>query len=103
MPPISKLSLNFISSLLTSKRKPTDMFETYRQDKKDIDTLVVSDDENDVSVQDEKQSLRRKAIDESEKRLKDSIAKKKDSDINVNNEMKNLNLNVFDNFSITKN
>jgi hypothetical protein len=99
MPPMTKLCNEFVASLLTSQRKTTEKSETINLS----DTVVeFSDDEMDITETDET-TLKRKAYEESEKKIKEHIAKKKEADLNIENELKNMKLDEVVDFCISKN
>lgn len=99
MPPMSKLCSEFVASLLTSQRKTIKKSETIKLS----DTVVeFSDEEMDVTEMDAA-VLKRKAYEESEKKIKEHIAKKKEADLNIENELKNMKLDEVVDFCITMN
>lgn len=99
MPPMSKLSNDFVTSLLTSQRKSVQKPESI----KFSDAVVeFSDEEMEVTETDETMT-KRKAYEESEKKIKEHIAKKKEADLNIENELKNMKLDEIVDFCITKN
>ena len=99
MPPMSKLCNEFVASLLTSQRKTVQKSETI---KFSDDVVEFSDEEMEVTEIDET-TAKRKAYEESEKKIKEHIAKKKEADLNIENELKNLKLDEIVDFCITKN
>lgn len=62
-----------------------------------VETMEVSDDENETSPQDEK-IIRRKAIEKEEKAMKGQIAKKKEAVTNIESKMKSLKLDEVNSF-----
>lgn len=101
MPPISKLCNDFVASLLITQRKTIEKSETIKISN---NVVEVSDDEemNEPSEVD-MIIMKRKAYEESEKKIKEHIAKKKEADLNVENELKNMKLDEIYDFCITKN
>lgn len=96
---MSKLCNSFVASLLTThyknieKPKPVEF----------IDTVVeVSDDDMDELEESDNQTMKRKAYEESEKKIMEHIAKKKEADLNIENELQNLKLDEILDFCITK-
>lgn len=96
MPPMRLLSKDFIGSMLSAERQEkSQALETTEP----VETMVISDDENDISPQDEK-ILRRKAIEKEEKFMKEKGAKKKEAVGNIESRMKNLKLDCIEDFEI---
>jgi hypothetical protein len=103
MPPLSKLSKELVSSLLTSQHKA---WEATRKEAaaaadEEMGTFVLSDDENENAAQDSKKS-KRKAAEDGEKLMRERISKSIDVKFDIDRDMKNLKLSEFDNFCITK-
>lgn len=96
MPPVRLLSKEFIGSMLSSQRQ----VKPQRDEIAELEeTMVISDDENDISPEDEK-ILRRKAMEKEEKVMKEKGAKKKESVSTIESRMKSLKLDSIKNFII---
>jgi hypothetical protein len=94
MPPMRLLSKDFIGSMLSTqqtKPKQSEFVEEF------VETMEISDDENDVSPQDEK-IARRKAIEKESLAMRGHVAKKKEAVSNIESKMKGLKLDVVDEF-----
>lgn len=89
------LSKEFIGSMLSTQQqmKPqrSELEETV------VDTMEISDDENEISPQDEK-IIRRKAIEKEEKAMRGQIAMKKEKITNIESKMKSLKLDLVNDF-----
>lgn len=97
MPPLRLLSRDFIGSFLATEQpaKPSKI-----KDKPIIiDTMEISDDENEISAESLKIE-RLKALDKEARKIKDLSAKKKDLDLVIQKKLKCLNLNSIDQFEI---
>lgn len=97
MPPMRLLSKDFIGSMLTSqqqaKAQRSEFFEEI------VETMEISDDENEISPQDEK-IMRRKAIEKESLAMRGQIAKKKEAVTNIESKMKSLKLDSIDDFDL---
>lgn len=96
MPPIRLLSRDFIGSMLAAQKplKPQ-----HNETDKNIETMEISDDENEISPDDSK-ILRRRAMDNEEKAMKEKGAKKKEAVNNIETRMSNLKLDFIVDFEL---
>lgn len=90
MPPLRILSKDFISSLLTIETKKESQDED--ENVTAMESMVMSEDEDDVVVENDKLS-RRQALENAEKIIKEKSAKKKIIS-NIENKLNNLKLNI---------
>jgi hypothetical protein len=95
MPPMRLLSKDFIGKLLSTENrvKPQES-----EEEENVETMEISDDENENSPTDEK-IVKRKAMEKEEKSIRDG-AKKKESVNNIENRMKNLKLDSLKDFDV---
>lgn len=97
MPPMRLLSKDFIGSMLTThqqtKAKPSEVLD------ESVETMEISDDENDFTRQDEK-IIRRKAIEKESLEMQGQVAKKKEAVTNIESKIKGLKLDLVDDFEI---
>jgi polyhydroxyalkanoate synthesis regulator phasin len=94
MPPMRLLSKDFIGSMLSTQQtqpKPSEFVEEI------VETMEISDDENEASPQDEK-IARRKAIEKESLAMRGEIAKKKEAVTNIESRIKGLKLDLLDEF-----
>lgn len=96
MPPIRLLSKDFIGSMLSSQKQVKPQRDEVAEL---VETMVISDDENDISPEDEK-TLRRKAMEKEEKVMKETGAKKKEAVTTIESKLKSLKLDVIEKFEI---
>ena len=96
MPPTRLLSKDFIGSMLSSQKQVKHQRD---EEAEPVETMVISDDENDMSPEDEK-ILRRKAIEKEEKVMKEKGIKKKESVSTIESRMKSLKIDSINNFEI---
>lgn len=96
MPPMRLLSKDFIGSMLSSQKQVKPQRDEMAEPE---ETMVISDDETDISPEDEK-ILRRKAMEKEERAMKEKGAKKKESVNSVVSRMKSLKLDFVKNFEI---
>lgn len=91
------LSKDFIGSMLTTqqqtKAKQSEIHE------ESVETMEISDDENEISPEDEK-IIRRKAIEKESLAMQGQVAKKKEAVTNIESKMKSLKLDLVDEFEI---
>lgn len=96
MPPMRLLSKDFIGSMLSSQRQEKPQVQ---ESVEPVETMLISDDENDISPEDEK-ILRRKAIEKEGKVMKEKGAKKKEAVGTIESRMKSLKLDCIKDFEI---
>lgn len=93
MPPLRILSKDFISSLLTiEKKKEAQDEDEDENDTTAMESMIMSEDEDDVVPENEKLS-RRQALENAEKIIKEKSVKKKIIN-NIENKLNNLKLNI---------
>lgn len=96
MPPMRLLSKDFIGSMLAAQ-KPAKLQHNDSDD--NIETMEISDDENDVSPQDKK-LIRRRAMDNEEKAMREKGAKKKEAINSIEDRIKNLKIDCIKGFEV---
>lgn len=98
MPPTRLLVKDFITSLVTSEVSEKKSISTTKSHiRHELETMVISDDEND---KDETNILRRRAIQQQQDNMQAEIVKKKEAFRSVEKKMRNMKLDVVDEFEI---
>jgi hypothetical protein len=95
MPPMRLLSKDFIGSMLSAQKQ----VKTRRQETHEIETMLISDDEADISPEDEK-IVRRKAMEREEKAMRENGAKKKEAVTNIESRLMSLKLDCIEDFEV---
>lgn len=96
MPPMRLLSKDFIGSVLASQKQVQPQRDEVAEP---VETMVISDDENDISPEDEK-IIRRRAMEKEEKVMREKGVMKKESVFTIESRMKSLKLDSIKNFEI---
>jgi hypothetical protein len=98
MPPTRLLVKDFITSLVTSEGSSKKIATKAVGEKNHtVETMVISDDENDAS---DVNILRRKALQREQDNMQAEINKKKEVLSSMEKKMKNMKLDVVDEFEI---
>lgn len=95
MPPTRLLVKDFITSLLTSES--ANIKSAANEQHHVVDSMVISDDENDAP---DANTLRRKAIQKEQESMQAEILKKKEALSSMEKKMKNMKLDVAEEFEI---
>lgn len=97
MPPVRLLSQAFIASMLSSSENKLKLQR--RESEETVETMIISDDENELTPIHEK-IIRRKALEKEEKAMKEEGTKKKETVTNIENRMKSLKLETLKDFGL---
>lgn len=98
MPPLRLLSKDFIGSFLSTEQQ--EKLSKIKDKPIIIDTMEISDDENEEVSPETLKIQRLKAIDKEERKIKEISAKKKDLDLVIQKKLRSLNLDSIEQFEL---